>query len=97
MKNDHFESLRHFSAHFLELKLFFYLKVSIKVLQKSRLLLFYQIENGNILIEIYETHPGGILRVFLGNGLFSPVYSYRSYSYKKKRVFISAFCIIKNQ
>ena len=73
-------------VHIWELKFYFYLKVSIKVKQKSRLLLFYQMENDNILIEINETHPGGILRVFLRNGLFSPWYSYRSYSYKKKRV-----------
>ena len=51
-----------------------------------RLFLFDQMKNEYILIKICETHPGGILRVFLRFGLFSPWYSYRSYSYKKKRV-----------
>ena len=47
-------------------------------------------ENDYILIKICETHPGGILRVFLRFGLFSPWYSYRSYSYKKSVYSVSS-------
>ena len=41
-----------FLVHIWELKFYFNLKVSIESLIKSRLLLFYQMENDYILIKI---------------------------------------------
>ena len=69
MKNDLFESLTLFNAHFQELKFYRYLEVWFK---SNKNPLFFQMQNDYILIKNCETDPGGILRVSLGFDQFSP-------------------------